>query len=451
MKKEKVIVIGTNHAGTHSVLEIANKYKDTHQVVTYDRNDNISFLGCGMALWIGGVIDSADGLFYATPEALREAGAEVHMEHDFTDVNFETKTITVKDLKTGEIKCDTYDKLIFAIGSWPILPPLKGADLENIMYAKIFQNAEAAIEKMNDPAIKKVTVVGAGYIGLELVEAFKQNGKEVLLINDMNVLNCYYDPHFQEMMRSNLENNGIEMKLGERVTEFGGQDGKVNKVVTTEGEYDTDLVLMCIGFKPNTSVLENRGIELSERGAILTNSRMETSVKDVYAVGDCSTVLNNASGQYENIALATNAVRTGIVAGNNVCGAGLEMLGVQGSNAIHVLGLTLCSTGLTEATAEQKGIEVDSVQLKDLIKPAFMKENDEVTIKIVWEKSSKRIVGAQLASSADITLALHFFSLAIQEKYTIDKLALTDTFFLPHFNQPHNFITKAGLMALAKL
>jgi NADPH-dependent 2,4-dienoyl-CoA reductase/sulfur reductase-like enzyme len=450
MKKEKVVVIGTNHAGTHSILEIANKYKDTHEVVTYDKNDNISFLGCGMALWIGGVIDSGDGLFYATPESLCEAGAEVHMKHDFKNVDFDKKTIEIEDLETGKMKTENYDKLIFAIGSWPILPPLPGHDLENIIYAKIFQNAQGAIEKIKDPSIKKVTVVGAGYIGIELVEAFKENGKEVTLINDMDVLNRYYDSNFQEMMRSNLEKNGIIMKLGETVTEFAG-DGKVNKVIMTKGEYDTDLVFMSIGFKPNTGILADTGIELSPRGAILTNNRMETSIKDVYAIGDCATVYNNASEQFENIALATNAVRTGIVAGHNACGTPLEMQGVQGSNAIHIFGLTLCSTGLTECVARSLGMDVETVEHTDLIKSAFMPENDEITVKVVWDKETKRIIGAQMASTSDITLALHFFSLAIQERYTIDKLALTDTFFLPHFNQPHNFITKAGLLALGKL
>ncbi len=451
MEKKKIVVVGTNHAGTHAILEIANNYKDTHEVITYDKNDNISFLGCGMALWIGGVIDTGDGLFYATPEALKEAGAEVFMKHEFKDIDFDNKIIQVEDLETGKMKSESYDKLIFAIGSWPILPPLPGHDLENIIYAKIYQNAQLAIEKIKDPSIKKVTVVGAGYIGIELVEAFKMNGKEVTLINDMDVLNRYYDSNFQEMMRSNLEKNDIHMHLGETVTEFKGTNGKVSKVITTKGEYDTDLVLMSIGFKPNTALLRNKGIELTEKGAIVTNNKMETSVKDVYAIGDCATVYNNGSKKFENIALATNAVRTGIVAGHNACGTPLEMLGVQGSNAIHIFGLTLCSTGLTECVAKGQGMDVDSIELTDLIKPAFMPENDEITLKVVWEKGSNRIVGAQMASTTDITLALHFFSLAIQEKYTIDKLALTDTFFLPHFNQPHNFITKAGLLALGKL
>lgn len=449
--KKKVVIIGANHAGTHSILEIANKYRDTHEVVAYDKNDNISFLGCGMALWIGGIIESGEELFYASPDTLKELGVKIHMKHEFVGVDFAGKVIEVKNLENDEISKESYDKLIFAMGSWPILPPLNGSELDNIMYAKIFQNAQLAIEKIKDTHIQKVTVVGGGYIGLELAEAFKLNGKEVTLINDMNVLNRYYDSEMQDMMKANLEKNGINLRLGETVTEFEGVDGKVTKVITTKGSYDSDMVLMCIGFKPNTEALKGTGIDLTPNGAIITNNRMETSIEDVYAIGDCTAIYSNASKSYEHVALASNAVRTGIVAGHNACGTPLEMQGVQGSNAIHIFGLTMCSTGLTETTAKDCSVDIDLVEVKTLIKPPFMPDNDEIILRVLWEKSTKRIVGAQMASRADITLALHFFSLAIQEGYTIDKLALTDTFFLPHFNQPHNFITKAGLMALNKL
>ncbi len=451
-KKEKVIVVGTNHAGTHSVLEIANKYKDTHEVVTYDKNDNISFLGCGMALWIGGVIHNPDGLFYATPESLKEAGASVFMNHDVVDYDFDNKTITVKNLETGEIFKDGYDKLILGVGTWPILPKLPGHDLENIMYAKIYQNAKDIKDKADQEDIENVVVVGAGYIGVEIAEAFKLKGKNVTVINDEEVLNRYYDKNFQDAMHKKLVDNGITLKVGELVTEFVGENGKVKKVITNaDSIIDADLVIMAVGFRPNTDNLKDKGLEMLGNGAIVTDSYQQTSIKDVYAIGDCGTVHNNVTDENAHIALATNAVRTGIVAGNNACGVKLQMQGVQGSNAIHIFGLTLCSTGLTEEVAKSKGIEVDSVTVTELLKPAFMPENDEVTLKVVWNKSNNKIVGAQIMSTTDITLALHFFSLAIQQNLCINELALTDLFFLPHFNQPHNFITKAGIIALGKL
>lgn len=448
---EKVIVVGANHAGTHAILTLADNYADSVNVTTYDRNDNISFLGCGMALWISDVIDSPDGLFYATPEGLREKGVTVCMNHDLQKVDFDNKKVILKDLTTGETIEDTYDKLILAVGTWPILPKLPGMDLENVVFAKIFQNAQDIMARLKNPDIKRVAVVGAGYIGVELAEAFKDNGKEIVLINDQNVLNNYYDKEFQDMMKDNLEANGVELALGEKVTEIKGKDGKVSGVVTDTGEtFDVQMVLMAIGFKANTEVFKETELALNENGSIKVNNRQETNIKDVFAIGDCADIQNNATEKRAHIALATNAVRTGIVAGHNAGGTAVEMLGVQGSNAIHIYGLTLCSTGITEEIAKAQGYNCNSVTVTELLKPAFMPDNDTVTLKVVWDKDSRRILGAQMASKTDITLALHLFSMAVQEKYSIDKLALLDLFFLPHFNQPANFITKAGLLALGK-
>lgn len=446
---QKVIVIGANHAGTHAINTLADNYKGQIEVTTYDRNSNISFLGCGMALWIGKVIAGANGLFYSSPEMMAEKGVKVFMEHELQNVDFDGRKVTVRNMKTDELVEDSYDKLIIATGSWPILPPIPGMDLENVYYAKIYQNAHAVNEKMCDIGINKVAVVGAGYIGVELAEAFKRNGKEIVLINDMNVLNCYYDPEFQEMMRQNMEDNGIELVIGERVSQITGHDGKVSGVVVGDKQIDCDMVLMSVGFLPNTDPFKGTGLELTDRGAIKVNNRQETNIPDVYAIGDCCDIQNNAKNKRDYIALATNAVRTGIVAGHNAAGGSMEMLGVQGSNAIHIFGLSMCSTGMTEETAQREGFNTKSVTVTENIRPDFMPENEKVTLKVVWDADTRRILGAQMASREDVTLALHMFSLMIQEQYPIDKLALLDQFFLPHFNQPANFITKAGLLALS--
>lgn len=448
---EKVIVVGANHAGTHSILTLADNYKESVEVTAYDKNSNISFLGCGMALWIGHVIPGPEGLFYATPEELSNKGVNVKMEHELVAADLDAKNVTMRNLQTGEEFVDTYDKLILAMGSWPIIPNIPGIDLDNVVYAKIFQNAEDVIKRLNNPEIQRVAVVGAGYIGVELAEAFKQNGKEIILINEKNVLNNYYDIEFQEMMQKNLIEHGVQVELGEMLTEIKGTDGKVSGIVTSNGkEFDVDMVLMSVGFRPNTSILKDSGLEFAPNGAIKVDNKQETNIKGVYAVGDCSDIQNNALKDRSYIALATNAVRTGLVAGHNAAGTEIEMLGVQGSNAIHIFGLTMCSTGLTEEKAREAGFDCNSVTVTDLIKPAFMPDNEEVTLKVVWDKESRRILGAQIVSKADITLALHVFSLAVQEQYSIDKLALLDLFFLPHFNQPKNFITTAGLLALGK-
>lgn len=449
MNKEKIIVIGTNHAGTYAVSTLADNYSDKVDVATFDSNNNISFLGCGMALWIGGVIDSPDGLFYATPDSLAAKGIEVHMEHLVEHVDTDQKSITVRN-KNGETTNHSYDKLIIAVGSWPIKPNIPGIDLENVIFAKLFQHAIHAKELMNDQSIERVAVVGGGYIGVELVEAFKENGKEAILITDGAVLNRYFDPEFTSKMSERLEASGIEMHENELVLEIGGEQ-RVESITTNKGTYPVDAVLMSVGFSANTSFLNDSGINMNERGVIIVNNKQETNIPGVFAIGDCATMTSNVTNNPEHIALASNAVRSGIVAGHNAGGLEITNNGVQGSNAIHIYGLTLTSTGLNTEGAELNGFETDSIIVTDTIKADFMPTNEEVTLKIVWDKKTLKILGAQIMSERDITLAIHMFSLAIEVGYTIDKLATLDLFFLPHFNKPENFITKAGILALNKI
>ncbi len=444
----KIVVVGANHAGTACINTMLDNYPGQHEVVVYDKNSNISFLGCGMALWIGKQINSGDGLFYSDAETLTKKGARIHMEHEVLSVDHTNKKVKVKNLNTGEEFEDSFDKVVLATGSKPIIPSVPGIDLKNVQLVKLYQNAKEVIEKLENPDIKKVTVVGAGYIGVELAEAFERCGKEVTLLDLAPVcLGSYYDLEFANMMKDNMANHGIKQFYGEMVKELKGDaQGKVSAVVTDKGEYATDMVILCIGFRPNTSMIE--GIELFKNGAFLVDRHQETSAKDVYAIGDCATVYDNATNERQYIALATNAVRSGVVAAHNMCGTALETIGVQGSNGISIYELKMVSTGLSESRAKALGLDVKSTTYEDLQKPEFMEtDNEKVTIKIVYDAKTRVILGAQIASHHDVSMAIHMFSLAIQEKVTIDRLALTDIFFLPHFNKPYNYITMAALTA----
>jgi NADPH-dependent 2,4-dienoyl-CoA reductase/sulfur reductase-like enzyme len=204
--------------------------------------------------------------------------------------------------------------------------------------------------------------------------------------------------------------------------------------------------IMYIGFKPNTALGRDK-LEVFTNGAYKVDLTQKTSNPDVYAIGDCATILSNAVEDTAYIALATNAVRSGIVAGHNVGGTKLESIGVQGSNGISIYGYNMVSTGLSVKAAKKAGYDVLYTDYEDLQKPGFMKDNEKVKIRIVYDSKTRRLLGAQLASRADISMGIHLFSLAIEEKVTIDRLKLLDIFFLPHFNQPYNYITMAALSA----
>ncbi|VMN21674.1 NADH oxidase [Streptococcus pneumoniae] len=594
----KIVVVGANHAGTACINTMLDNFGNENEIVVFDQNSNISFLGCGMALWIGEQIDGAEGLFYSDKEKLEAKGAKVYMNSPVLSIDYDNKVVTAevegkehkesyeklifatgstpilppiegveivkgnrefkatlenvqfvklyqnaeevinklsdksqhldriavvgggyigvelaeaferlgkevvlvdivdtvlngyydKDkleakgakvymnspvlsidydnkVVTAEVEGkehkESYEKLIFATGSTPILPPIEGveivkgnrefkATLENVQFVKLYQNAEEVINKLSDKSqhLNRIAVVGGGYIGVELAEAFERLGKEVVLVDIVDtVLNGYYDKDFTQMMAKNLEDHNIRLALGQTVKAIEG-DGKVERLITDKESFDVDMVILAVGFRPNTALADGK-IELFRNGAFLVDKKQETSIPGVYAVGDCATVYDNARKDTSYIALASNAVRTGIVGAYNACGHELEGIGVQGSNGISIYGLHMVSTGLTLEKAKAAGYNATETGFNDLQKPEFMKhDNHEVAIKIVFDKDSREILGAQMVShDIAISMGIHMFSLAIQEHVTIDKLALTDLFFLPHFNKPYNYITMAALTA----
>ncbi|MDR3123286.1 MAG: FAD-dependent oxidoreductase [Treponema sp.] len=442
----KIVLIGANHAGTAAANTILDNYPG-NELVIFDRNSNISYLGCGTALWIGGQIDGYEGLFYASKETFVKKKAVVHMETEAARIDFDAKKVHAKDSKGKEI-VESYDKLILATGSLPIAPKIPGLDLANVEYVKLFQQGQTINRILEDGGVKNVAVVGAGYIGVELAEAVKRRGKNVLLFEaESTSLATYYDEWFTRDMDKILADHGVRLHFGEMVQEVKG-NGKAQSLVTNKGEYPVDLVIMAIGFRPNTALAKD-SLETFPNGAYKVNLKQETNKPGVYAIGDCATVYSNALANSAYIALATNAVRSGIVAAHNASGTPLESVGVQGSNGICIFDYKMVSTGLNMKSAVKFGFDPLYTEFEDLQKPAFIKENNhKVKIRIVYDKKTRRVLGAQMASFNDISMGIHMFSLAIEEKVTIDKLKLLDIFFLPHFNQPYNYITMAALSAL---
>ena len=440
----KTVIIGSNHAGIAAANTLLDNYPG-NEVVLIDRNTNLSYLGCGTALWVGRQIDGYEGLFYTNKEDFIKKGAKIFLQSSVTNIDFDAKVVHFED-ESGNPTTESYDKLVLATGSKPIVPNIPGKDLDGIHFLKLFQEGQAVDHAMSSEDVNTVAVIGAGYIGVEIAEAAKRRGKNVLLFDAMPTsLASYYDPEFTERMDANLEKHGIELHFGELATEYKG-DTRVTQLVTDKGSYDVDMVINAIGFTANSD-LGREHLDTFRNGAYLVDNHQKTSDDSVYAVGDSATIYSNALEATTYIALATNAVRSGIVAGHNIGGTVLDGIGVQGSNGISIFGYNMVSTGLSVAAAAKNNIDVDYTDYEDLQKPGFIKENGAVKIRIVYEKSSRRIVGAQLASTEDISANIHMFSLAIQEHVTIDKLKLLDIFFLPHFNQPYNYITMAALKA----
>ena len=443
----KIVIIGVNHAGTAAANTILGNYPG-NEVVAFDANNNISYLGCGTALYVGRQIKETDVLFYSSKAALEEKGAKVYMETVVSEVDFANKVVKALDKDGKEIN-ESYDKLILATGSKAVRPNLPGVDLEGVHYVKLFQDGKKIDADLADPNVKTVATIGAGYIGVEIAESVELRGKKSLLFEKADAcLSGYFDKKFSQGMDKVMMDKGIELHYGETLKEIKSADGKrVTSIVTDKGEYAVDMVILSIGFTPRNEIAGGK-LETFKNGAFLVNTNQQTSMPDVYAIGDCATVLNNATGKPDYIALATNAVRSGIVAGHNVCGTGLQSAGVQGSNGIQIYDYKMFSTGLCLEKAKAEGFDATFVDYTDTQKFGFMPgQSEEVKLRIIYDAATRKILGAQMASYYDVSMGLHMFSLAIAKGFTINELPLLDIFFMPHFNQPFNYITMAGLTA----
>lgn len=440
----KVIVIGCTHAGTAAVTQMATLYPQA-EITVYEKNDNISFLSCGIALNVGGIVKDAESLFYSSPEQLKELGVQTNMLHEVLAIDTQAKTVKVRDILKDEIKIDNYDKLVVTTGSWPIIPKLGGMDLDNIMLCKNYAHAKAIIERAKQA--QRIVVVGAGYIGIELVEAFEQLGKQVTVIdNTPRVLFKYLDSQYTEIVEEEMKQRNIELATNQTVTGFQGINGKVNRVITTGGEYEADLVIMCIGFRPNTELLAGQVDQLSN-GAIIVDDYMRTSCPDVFAAGDSCAIRYNPTNQHAYIPLATNAVRMGTLVARNLIEPMVRYMGTQGTSGIKIFDLNIASTGMTEQAAIDAGMIVKSITINENYRPEFMPTYEKALLKVVYQEASGRIVGAQVLSKADLTQSINTLSVCIQNHMTMDELAFVDFFFQPHYNKPWNLLNQAGLQA----
>lgn len=444
----KIIVIGINHAGTSAIrtlLELNPKL----EVLAFDRNSNISFLGCGIALSISGVVKNVNDLFYSNPNQLISMGAKVFMNHDVIEIDEENKKIKVQNLDDKKINIYEYDKLIYSGGSWPIDLKIKNNTLNNIKMCKTYQDAQKLINYANNDNFKNICIIGAGYIGIELVESFIKKGKKVSLIDCKNrVLFNNVDYEISSVIEKKLTDNKVDLFLDQFVTEYIG-DKNVEKIKTSKNEIiKADLVIECAGICPNTKLLKN--VNKIRNGAVIVNKKCLSSNKDIYVIGDACAIYDNAIKDYQNIALATNAVKTGIVAACDICKVEkMNIDGIVGTNALCVFNTNIATTGISEETAKRFKINFKSFYFEDNDRPEWMNEYDKVGIKIIYDPINYTLLGSQIIShNTNHSEWIFALAIAIQNNMNLFQIATSDVYFLPHFNKPFNFVLSAILSIL---
>ncbi|MDF7664612.1 FAD-dependent oxidoreductase [Bifidobacterium sp. ESL0745] len=458
-----VAVIGCTHAGTFAATSILQNHPDW-TVDVFEKNNTVSFLSCGIALWAGNHVSSTEKMFYTSPEELEKAGAHMHMRHEVTDIDVKGKKLDATDLETGKSKQYRFDKLVVTTGSSPAAPFIQGLReaLKNgqAMLCKDFNDGKRIVERAEK--IKSVVVVGAGYIGCELAEQLSTRGIKVTLVDALpHVLDNNYDKNVTDQAEAEFKAHGVTLAMNQKVVAFRpetGSDGVEDSgvtVVTELGEYTADLAVMGAGFVPNTSLVSSQ-LRTLGYGAIIVDKYMRAAtpendiLDDVFAAGDCATVRFNPTNSDEYRPLATNAIREALLIGENIEEPKKAYAGTQATSAIQLYDLSMSSSGMTLDLANRRHMEADSTTIVENYRPEFMLSTTPVTATIVYERQTGRILGAQFAAKHDISMAANLISVAIQAGFTIDQLATTDMLFQPNFDQPVNFVSSVAMEAVAQ-
>ncbi|UQS86200.1 FAD-dependent oxidoreductase (plasmid) [Nicoliella spurrieriana] len=450
----KVIVLGSSHGGYEAVRQILMDAPDT-EIQWYEKGDFISFLSCGMQLYLEGVVKHVNDVSYAKPDQARKDGVDVFVKQEITAINPADHTVHVVNHNDGSERDESYDKLIMSPGAVPADLPVDGEGLDNIYKMRGRDWAIKLKEKTVDPSVKDVVVIGSGYIGIEAAEVFAKAGMHVSIVEfNERLLGLYLDQEFTDTLTQVMKAHNVDFYGSQAVSAYKGENGKVTAAVTSKGvELPADLVVEAAGIRPNTKWLDGV-VELDDHGLVKVNDANQTSEPDIYAVGDATLVPFAPTGGKSRIALATNARRQGRNAAMNALGQKHAMVPVSGSSALSVFDYKFASTGLKEGTAGKFGVKTMSTVVKDTFRPPFVPDaagNAEVLFKLTYDPESHVVLGGQVMSTQDATQNMNVISLAIQAKMTVEDLAYADFFFQPGFDRPWNVVNVAAQQALEDL
>ncbi|WP_312193082.1 FAD-dependent oxidoreductase, partial [Exiguobacterium sp.] len=391
----KLLIIGSVAAGT-SVGAKARRNSEDLEITIYDRDEDISYSGCGIPYFVGGEIAELDEL---TPRDAaffkKRYNIDVKTRHNVEAIDHETKTATIRHLDTGETFTDTYDTLVFAMGASSIIPPLPGVDLENIFPVRNIRNAEAIRRYVDAQAPKRAVIVGGGFIGLEMAEQLTYRGIEVTLVERLAQVMPPLDVDMAKRVSDHLEANGVILRLGESVASFEGEK-TARAVVLASGEtIETDLVILSVGVKPNTQLAQEIGVTIGQTGAIAVNRQMQTNIEDVYAVGDVAESFSVITGQPLYRPLGSTANKMGRIAGMVITGETIEHRGILGTGIFKAFDLTVAQTGMTEKEARDAGYDIEVLHNIKPDRPEYL-GGKEMVIKAIADRSDGRVLGAQI-------------------------------------------------------
>jgi NADPH-dependent 2,4-dienoyl-CoA reductase/sulfur reductase-like enzyme len=439
----RVIIVGAVAAGMSAAAKL-KRMQPKYEVVVYEKTDIVSFGACGLPYFVGGFFDKPNDMIARSPEKFRETGIDLNIFHEVINVDVTNKKVIVKNIETGVEFEDSYDKLMIATGASSIIPPIKNVKLENVSTLKSMADGIKVKELLNKEENKNVVIIGAGFIGLEVVEAAKQLGKNVTVVQATDrILEQVFDREITDVLEEEIIKHDVDLRLEELVSELIGETN-VEKVITNKGEIDADVVIIATGVRPATTFLKDCGIEMLANGAIVIDEFGRTSIEDIYAAGDCATIRNIVSGKDTYVPLATGANKLGRIVGENLAGSNNAFQGSLGSSCLKVMSMEAGSTGLTEGQAQKLGLDFKVKFISDFNQTNYYPGRDKIYVKLVYDAKTKVILGGQVAGFKDSVQRTNVIAAAIFGKLTTDQLGMLDLCYAPPFARTWDALNVAG-------
>ncbi|HIX72189.1 MAG TPA: CoA-disulfide reductase [Candidatus Anaerobutyricum stercoripullorum] len=443
---KKILIVGGVAGGATAAARI-RRLDETAEVIIFERSGFVSYANCGLPYYIGGVISDKEELTLQTPEMFRERfQIDVRVHHEVTAIHPERKTVTVKNLETGETFEESYDKLLLSPGARPVQPNLPGAGLKNLFTLRTVEDTLRIRDYVVKNKPKSAVLAGGGYIGLEVAENLRELGMDVTIVQRPNQLLNPLDYEMACFVHAKMREKGIRLMLGHSVEGFEKAGDQVNVLIKGEQTIKTDMVLLAIGVAPDTHLAKEAGLTLGIKNSIVVNDRMETSAPDIYAVGDAVEVRHFVTGSKALISLAGPANKQGRIAADNICGGNSVYQGSQGSSVIKIFDMTVATTGINERTAKDAGIDCDKVYLSPSNHASYYPGGTMMTMKVLFEKNTYKLLGAQIVGYEGADKRIDVIATAMHAGMTALQLKDLDLAYAPPYSSAKDPVNMAGFM-----
>ena len=448
----KIVILGGVAAGAKAAAKSRRLLPDA-EIDLYTDDTHISYSSCGLPYYIEGNFEDYRLLLVVSPEEFEKKNIHVHLKNRAVKIIPESKQVLIQDLTAQRVFLVEYDKLIIAVGARPVIPKIKNVNLPNVFTLRKIEDGiliKEMVLKSN-----KATIIGGGYIGIELLEALVKQNLKVTLIEYSPFVMTTFDEDMSKLIQDQLNsiNNGrFEIMTSEIVTEFSGDVSGVKSVKTGTGkEFETDFVVICTGATPNVEIAKDAGIDLGVTGAIKVNAKMETSIKDIYACGDCVEEHLVVSDTKIWLPLGSNANKEGRTAAINACGGDDKFYGVLGSSVTRCLNLTMSMTGLTEKKAQALGYQPVSVTVTKNDKVGYMPNVNNITLKLIADSETGKLLGAQAVGAGDADKRINALAAALLAGMTVDEFYKNDLTYAPPFSPTIDPLLNAAQILMGKI